>query len=391
MRARHLVALLASLPVSAPEDAPVVEEVSFLEQNGWSAPRVWPAKGMTREAFRQRYGKVWDAVSTSIGAHIRQEDRLKRQEELIDLVDASHRKLPLQGASADSLVSGPSGDHVTENRNYWTVEQAYESMRNKPVLLNEPGHRGQPIFTAKSDSRYGIDPVTFRHELDHTKLLRKVTHSLDTELDHEGTHMLPQRLRQMRQSLTTSYSCQEFPSTLHTSAAAHFDVVGLGARDWPQAGKALLSAAQTLRLRLRVERPGGSSTGPGPGEHQAEEDGARASFALHDTDASGHMSVAEWQWAVRQELGILPTGPAGVSTASLELIFGFIDDNLSGALEEHEFVAFILSGKQSCGVADIASTEAEIHRIGKCDQQSTPSLLSTSTSPTLSRRSQYGH
>ena len=213
----------------AVDDIAAAQELPFLEQHGWVAES-WPAKGLTKGKFRQTYGASLDSLSGALGARRRSEERRLKQAELISMVDATHLKLPLHGASMDQMVRGPLGDLATEGRNYWTFEEAYDTMHNEPYLLNEAGHRGQALYTSDSDSRFGADSPTFRHELDHLKLLRKSTRTLQTEVHAQRDQALVRRLRELQQAVAMSYRCREFPSAFHTNAASHY---GTGAPGIP--------------------------------------------------------------------------------------------------------------------------------------------------------------
>lgn len=148
MRGTCLAVALLSLGAFGAEDggaeeekrAPTVQDLL----PGWQ-PAVFPPEGMTKGHFRANYGRAWDSVSRALGGRVRASERLRKQQELMDTVNAQHRKLGLEGASVDSLVNGPSADHVTQEggRQMWTLEDAYKAMHNAPYLLNEAGHAGQ--------------------------------------------------------------------------------------------------------------------------------------------------------------------------------------------------------------------------------------------------------
>jgi hypothetical protein len=141
----------ATLAFAAVVTAQVDEPVEPLLR-GWVAPQHWPSQGITKQAFRRDYGSAWDAVSAQIGGAHRTEEKEQKRAELHELVGATHRKTALPGSSVDRILPGPSHDSVSTDRDYWTLEEAYHTMANNPYLLNEPGHAGQAIYTAESDS-----------------------------------------------------------------------------------------------------------------------------------------------------------------------------------------------------------------------------------------------
>ena len=341
MRSRaalRAAAAVSLLPLSLrAEDGPALP--------GWIAPQDWPARGITKQQFRSSYGDAWDAVSATLGSGNREREKRRKRDELEDLVGAHHRKMPLQGSSADTLIHGPSTDWVSDDRSYWSLEQAYRSMHNGPYLLNEPGHAGQPIFTAQSGSRFGADPVTFRHELDRIALLRKLTYTAETDIEFENDHMLPQRVHELQMSIATSYSCQEYPSRFSTNAEPYYQAMG----EWTAEGRVFLSQAQLLRRLLRLSREDG-----------AEDAGARAVFSGFDSNGDGDIDTEELRTIIRDELEVsVPT----LSVSALTLVFQFIDDDRSGAIDADEFVSFMLSGKMSCGAADLEAMKEEIDRL----------------------------
>ena len=73
---------------------------------GWQ-PAVFPPEGMTKEHFRANYGRAWDSVSRALGGRVRASERLRKQQELMDTVNAQHRKLGLEGASAPGSSEKP--------------------------------------------------------------------------------------------------------------------------------------------------------------------------------------------------------------------------------------------------------------------------------------------
>eukprot|EP01047_Picozoa_sp_COSAG01_P037083 COSAG01_NODE_2926_length_6839_cov_5.363353_6_plen_272_part_00 len=174
----------------------------------------------------------------------------------------------------------------------------------------------------------------------------------------ERDHVLPQRLRELRRTLTSSYACQEFPSSFSTSAAAKY--AGDDGR-WTQQGKGLLAQAQQIRRQLRRSRQDGGGRGPGPGMEVAERAGALTTFARHDLDGSGHIGQVEWEASLRDEAVGVDVGV--VSEAAAMLLFELVDDDLSGGIEQDEWVAFLTSGRMSCGSADMSRLEAEVEAV----------------------------
>lgn len=367
------VAVGASLALLGTPHAQVEESVVL---PGWEAPQDWPAQGITKREFRASYGDAWDAVSQTIGGQNRAAEKVRKREELHEMVGAMHRKMPLPGSSVDRILSGPSTDFVSDDRDYWTLEQAYHTMHNNPYLLNEPGHAGQAIYTAESDSVYGADPVSFRHELDRIALLRRMTYTAETDIEFENDHMLPARAQEMQMSIAMSYHCQEYPSAFSTAAEAYYAVNG----EWTQLGRVFLAQAQLLRRHFRMLRPVVQRCQSVAWSNQdvceavsldgATEDGARAAFA--DLDACGEddtpalgcgddeISPQEFETLVRKELDIHQSQLPG---QALTHSFQFIDDDRSGAIEDFEYVAFVQSGQMSCGTADVDKMKQEIDRL----------------------------
>ena len=293
------------------------------------------------------------------------------------MVAATHRKMPLPGSSVDRILSGPSTDFVSDDRDYWTLEQAYQTMHNNPYLLNEPGHAGQPIYTSESDSVYGADPVSFRHELDRIALLRRMTYTAETDIEFENDHMLPSRVQEMQMSIAMSYHCQEYPSAFSTAAEAYYAVNG----EWSQAGRVFLAQGQLLRREFRLLRPTVQRCQAVAWSQQdvcepvsldgAAADGARAAFKDFDacgedeaTHAEGcgddEISSLEFRSIVRAQLDV-PEGQ--LPSQALTHTFQFIDDDRSGAIQDSEYVAFVQSGKMSCGTANVDSMKQEIDRL----------------------------
>lgn len=366
------LALAAALALLATPRAQVDEPVL----PGWEAPQDWPAQGITKQEFRTNYGDAWDAVSRTIGGQNRDAEKVRKREELHDMVTATHRKMPLPGASVDRILTGPSTDFVSDDRDYWTLEEAYHTMHNNPYLLNEPGHAGQAIYTAESDSVYGADPVSFRHELDRIALLRRMTYTAETDIEFENDHMLPARVQEMQMSIAMSYHCQEYPSAFSTAAEAYYAVNG----EWTQQGRAFLAQAQVLRRKLRLLRPvvqrcqsvawSIKDVCESVSLDGATEDGARAAFAdldacsEDDTLALGcgddQLSPEEFEQIVRVQLDVhISQLPSQALTHS----FQFIDDDRSGAIHDSEYVAFVQSGKMSCGTANVDNMKQEINRL----------------------------
>ena len=345
---------------------------------GLVAPAEWPSQGITKQAFRASYGDAWDSVSKSIGARNRAAEKVRKREELEHMVAATHRKMPLQGASVQNRVlTGPSTDFVSDDNNYWTLEEAYRTMHNSPYLLNEPGHAGQPIYTAESDSVYGSDPVSFRHELDRIALLRRMTYTAETDIEFTNDRMLPARVHEMQMSIAVSYNCQEYPSAFSTSAEAYYAVSG----EWTPSGRVFLAQGQVLRRGFRVLRPtvqhcksvawSESDICSDVVMDGSTEDGARAAYADFDRCdetienprpgcGDGEMSSDEFRIIVRQQLDV---SEGRLKSSALTHAFQFIDDDRSGTIEDEEYVAFVLSGKMSCGTANIDTMKKEIDRL----------------------------
>ena len=52
------------------------------------------SQGITKREFRASYGDAWDAVSQTIGGQNRAAEKVRKREELHEMVGATHRKMP---------------------------------------------------------------------------------------------------------------------------------------------------------------------------------------------------------------------------------------------------------------------------------------------------------
>lgn len=178
-------------------------------------------------------------------------------------------------------------------------------------------------------------------------------------------------------AIAMSYQCQEYPSSFSTSALKYYAVNG----EWTQQGRVFLAQGQLLRRKLRLLRPVVQRCQPVPWSNKdvceplsldgATEDGARAAFAdleacSEDDDTlavgcgDGKISSQEFATLVRMQLDI---PKAQVPSQALTHAHLFIDDDRSGAIGPSEYVAFVQSGKISCGTADVDNMKEEIDRL----------------------------
>jgi hypothetical protein len=275
------------LTESAEDEEQLAAEEEAFSIPGWKAPKTWPEVGITKQKFRQDYGDVWDSVSEALGAPRRAEIKRLRTQELHDHVNARHYKLGLEGTSKPQVVNGPSHDWTSVDKRSWAMEDSYAAMHNQPHQIKEPGHQGQRIFTAHSDSKYGSEKATYRHELDRQKLIRKLTYVRESELQMELIS-LPARLSELEEIVANSYRCEEYPSG--EDSQEHASELSCGSADY----SALQQEITSTKKRI-VELQRGTDDSDSLVKFSSDH-----IFNEIDTDGNGLASMAEvTDWGAR--------------------------------------------------------------------------------------------